>query len=126
MFPSRRATKSAGWAIGRGIRNAVRYWRDAALSTQCTGSPVASRPRVGLPAMGILLSNPINHQDRPCAVLAMARLQTTEVKSVPANIHPDREHDDMMYPQILPFLVVHASCLAAIWSGITWQATAIC
>ncbi|MFG3597720.1 acyl-CoA desaturase [Bradyrhizobium sp. RDI18] len=31
-----------------------------------------------------------------------------------------------MYPQVLPFLLVHAGCVAAFWSGITWQATAIC
>ncbi|TPQ34902.1 acyl-CoA desaturase [Bradyrhizobium guangdongense] len=31
-----------------------------------------------------------------------------------------------MYPQVLPFLLVHIGCLAAIWSGVTWQAVAIC
>ncbi|MBR0718918.1 acyl-CoA desaturase [Bradyrhizobium liaoningense] len=31
-----------------------------------------------------------------------------------------------MYPQVLPFLLVHAGCIAAIWSGVSWQAIAIC
>jgi stearoyl-CoA desaturase (delta-9 desaturase) len=43
---------------------------------------------------------------------------------VPTNIDP--EHSDIVYPQIVTFLLVHAGCVAAIWSGITWQAIAIC
>ena len=35
-------------------------------------------------------------------------------------------HDDIMYPSTLPFIVLHLSCVAAFWSGITWQAVAIC
>ncbi|WP_459626533.1 acyl-CoA desaturase [Bradyrhizobium diazoefficiens] len=31
-----------------------------------------------------------------------------------------------MYPQVLPFVLIHAGCLAAIWSGVSWQAVAIC
>ncbi|WP_448046318.1 acyl-CoA desaturase [Bradyrhizobium liaoningense] len=31
-----------------------------------------------------------------------------------------------MYPQVLPFLLIHAGCAAAVWSGISWQAVAIC
>lgn len=30
--------------------------------------------------------------------------------------------DDILYPSIAPFLVVHLGCLAAIWTGITWSA----
>ena len=36
------------------------------------------------------------------------------------------EHDDIMYPSTLPFILVHLSCVAAFWTGITWQAVAIC
>ena len=36
------------------------------------------------------------------------------------------EHDDVIYPSAIPFLLVHVACLAAIWSGITWQAVVIC
>ena len=36
------------------------------------------------------------------------------------------EHDDIIYPSAIPFLLIHLSALAAIWTGITWQAVAIC
>ena len=36
------------------------------------------------------------------------------------------EHDDIMYPSAIPFVLVHVACLAAIWTGITWTAFAIC
>jgi stearoyl-CoA desaturase (delta-9 desaturase) len=45
---------------------------------------------------------------------------------VPVNIDPDREHDDIMYPQVLPFLLIHAGCVAAIWTGVSWQAVGLC
>jgi stearoyl-CoA desaturase (delta-9 desaturase) len=57
-------------------------------------------------------------------------IETSEVASVSINIdsgqeHGD-EHDDVMYPQVLPFILVHAGCFAAIWSGVSWQAVTIC
>lgn len=42
------------------------------------------------------------------------------------NTESGQEHDDVMYPQVLPFLLIHAGCAAAVWSGISWQAVAIC
>jgi stearoyl-CoA desaturase (delta-9 desaturase) len=51
-------------------------------------------------------------------------LETNEVVSLSINIEP--VHDDIMYPDLVPFLAVHAGCVAAIWSGVTWQAIAIC
>lgn len=42
------------------------------------------------------------------------------------DIDHGHDHDDVMYPQVLPFLLVHIGCLAAIWTGISWQAVAIC
>jgi stearoyl-CoA desaturase (Delta-9 desaturase) len=42
------------------------------------------------------------------------------------NIATDHEHDDIVYPSALPFILVHLGCVAAIWSGVTWQAIAIC
>jgi stearoyl-CoA desaturase (delta-9 desaturase) len=36
------------------------------------------------------------------------------------------DHDDIIYPSALPFVLVHLSCFAAFWSGITWQAVALC
>lgn len=53
------------------------------------------------------------------------RIEATEVTRVSTNIDPD-QHDDIMYPQVLPFVLVHAGCLAAIWTGVSWQAIAIC
>lgn len=35
------------------------------------------------------------------------------------------EHDDIIYPSVIPFLIVHLVCFAAIWTGITWQAAAL-
>ena len=42
-----------------------------------------------------------------------------------ADAHTADAHDDIMYPSALPFIVLHFSCFAAFWSGITWQAVAI-
>ena len=38
----------------------------------------------------------------------------------------DSAHNDIIYPSALPFILVHLSCIAAIWSGVTWHAIAIC
>ena len=35
-------------------------------------------------------------------------------------------HDDIIYPSAIPFVLVHLGCFAAIWSGVTWSAVAIC
>jgi stearoyl-CoA desaturase (Delta-9 desaturase) len=35
------------------------------------------------------------------------------------------ERDDIIYPSAIPFVLVHLGCIAAIWTGITWQALAI-
>jgi stearoyl-CoA desaturase (delta-9 desaturase) len=34
--------------------------------------------------------------------------------------------DDIVYPSAIPFLIVHLGCLAAIWTGISWPAVALC
>jgi stearoyl-CoA desaturase (Delta-9 desaturase) len=39
---------------------------------------------------------------------------------------PDAKHDDIIYPSAIPFVLVHLGCIAAIWSGVTLQAIAIC
>ena len=31
-------------------------------------------------------------------------------------------HEDIIYPSAIPFVLVHLACIAAFWSGITWQA----
>jgi stearoyl-CoA desaturase (delta-9 desaturase) len=35
------------------------------------------------------------------------------------------DHDDIVYPQTIPFVLVHLACFAAIWTGVTWEAAAI-
>ncbi len=37
----------------------------------------------------------------------------------------DRTHTDVVHPHAVPFIVVHLACLAAFWTGVTWQALAI-
>jgi stearoyl-CoA desaturase (Delta-9 desaturase) len=36
------------------------------------------------------------------------------------------DQDDIIYPSTLSFVLVHLACLAAFWTGITWQSVAIC
>ncbi|HEU4630168.1 MAG TPA: fatty acid desaturase [Gemmatimonadaceae bacterium] len=36
------------------------------------------------------------------------------------------DHDDIIYPATVPFLLVHAACLAAIWTGVTGGALVLC
>jgi stearoyl-CoA desaturase (Delta-9 desaturase) len=43
-----------------------------------------------------------------------------------ATVVPGESHDDIIYPDAIPFLVVHLACFAAIWTGITLQAVVIC
>ena len=38
----------------------------------------------------------------------------------------DGEHDDIVYPSAIPFVLVHLACFGAIWTGVTWQALTIC
>jgi stearoyl-CoA desaturase (Delta-9 desaturase) len=35
-------------------------------------------------------------------------------------------HDEFMYPSAIPFALVHLTCIAALWTGVTWQAAALC
>ena len=37
----------------------------------------------------------------------------------------DDQHDDIMYPSVIPFALIHLGCAAAFWTGITWQAVTI-
>jgi stearoyl-CoA desaturase (delta-9 desaturase) len=36
------------------------------------------------------------------------------------------DHDDIIYPSTIPFILMHLACFAAIWTGVTLQALAIC
>ena len=35
-------------------------------------------------------------------------------------------HEDILYPSAIPFVLVHIGCFAAFWTGVTWEALAIC
>lgn len=37
----------------------------------------------------------------------------------------DGQHDDIIYPSAIPFILVHLACFGVIWSGVTWQAVII-
>jgi stearoyl-CoA desaturase (Delta-9 desaturase) len=36
------------------------------------------------------------------------------------------EHEDIMYPSAIPFVLAHLACFAAFWTGITGEALAMC
>jgi stearoyl-CoA desaturase (Delta-9 desaturase) len=38
---------------------------------------------------------------------------------------PAADHEDIMYPSAIPFVLVHLACFAAIWTGVTWTAVAL-
>jgi len=38
----------------------------------------------------------------------------------------DEFHDDIIYPQAIPFVLVHLACLGAIWTGVTANALVLC
>lgn len=37
----------------------------------------------------------------------------------------DADHDDIIYPDTIPFLLVHVACFAAIWAGVTLEAVVL-
>jgi stearoyl-CoA desaturase (delta-9 desaturase) len=41
----------------------------------------------------------------------------------PHEDHPD--HDDIVYPHTIPFILVHLACFAAIWTGVTGEAVIV-
>jgi len=51
------------------------------------------------------------------------RLLSAETETRDTNAAGD--HDDIIYPATLPFILVHLACFAALWSGITWEAVAL-
>src|ERR1700687_4240011 len=37
-----------------------------------------------------------------------------------------QDQDDIVYPSTISFVLVHLACIAAIWTGITWQSVVLC
>jgi stearoyl-CoA desaturase (delta-9 desaturase) len=50
-------------------------------------------------------------------------MNASDARTEPAAAVGDQ---DILYPAAIPFVLVHLACLAAFWTGITWQALAIC
>ncbi len=38
----------------------------------------------------------------------------------------EEHHDDIVYPNAIPFLLVHLACFGILWSGVTWTAALLC
>jgi stearoyl-CoA desaturase (Delta-9 desaturase) len=49
----------------------------------------------------------------------------TGMKAAASDNELSDAHSDIVYPSAIPFVLVHLACVAAIWTGITWQAVAI-
>ena len=47
-------------------------------------------------------------------------------EQIQGEILSTRTHEDILYPAAVPFVLVHVGCLAAIWTGVSWEALAIC
>jgi stearoyl-CoA desaturase (delta-9 desaturase) len=43
-----------------------------------------------------------------------------------AHAHDEEFHDDIIYPDAIPFVLVHLACLGAIWSGVSARALVLC
>jgi stearoyl-CoA desaturase (delta-9 desaturase) len=39
---------------------------------------------------------------------------------------PPGDHEDILYPEAVPFVLLHLAAFAAIWTGVTWQSLVIC
>jgi hypothetical protein len=49
------------------------------------------------------------------------------VRKAPSSpVAPVVEHDDIMYPSAIPFVLVHLACIAVFWTGVTSKALAVC
>jgi len=47
-------------------------------------------------------------------------MKDPDIRSTPV------EHEDIMYPAAIPFVLAHLACIAAFWTGITFRAAAMC
>lgn len=51
---------------------------------------------------------------------------TSSLTPSPSAAAAEHAHDDIIYPDTVPFLIVHLVCFAAFWTGVTWQAVTLC
>lgn len=47
-------------------------------------------------------------------------------EDAPPGNGPAVEQNDIIYPSAIPFVLVHLACIAAVWTGVTYEAIAIC
>ena len=52
--------------------------------------------------------------------------QAAPTLSAPPEPSGRSEHGDIVYPSAIPFLLVHLGCFAAVWSGVSLKALALC
>jgi stearoyl-CoA desaturase (Delta-9 desaturase) len=52
--------------------------------------------------------------------------EQTALAHAGAHDHDDEFHDDILYPDSIPFVLVHLACFAAIWTGVTATALTLC
>ncbi|HEY0972624.1 MAG TPA: fatty acid desaturase, partial [Gemmatimonadales bacterium] len=64
--------------------------------------------------------------DRPSTVPATRAPLHGSAHDGSAHGHEDEFHDDIIYPNTIPFVLVHLACLGAIWTGVGAKAVALC
>src|ERR1700722_18436733 len=92
--------------------------------------PQARRPVKEPPAgsIGCRPAYPANVPGSPVRAMEapapLSNLESHRVSGTDRN-RPADDHDDIMYPSAIPFVLAHLACLAAIWTGVTWTAVAL-
>ena len=62
------------------------------------------------------------HWGRPPNEDGMSKLNSaTDVEA-----EAETDCDDILYPSAVPFVLAHLACLAAIWTGVTWESLGMC
>lgn len=106
--------------------------RDRCASALAISSGNSARPRPGSDPRQNL--HPLNVRPWPAPLVPGLKGRHLE-SSVPTQIPPlpaasrpagSPAPGDIVYPSAIPFLLVHLSCFAAIWSGVSWRALALC
>ncbi len=60
------------------------------------------------------------HWGRPPNEDGMSKLNSA------TDVEAETDRDDILYPSAVPFVLAHLACLAAIWTGVTWESLGMC
>jgi len=60
------------------------------------------------------------HWGRPPNEDGMSKLNSA------TDVEAETDCDDILYPSAVPFVLAHLACLAAIWTGVTWESLGMC